>query len=87
MPGNLQLAANDTYMHHDSFTKMQDAIDQCVQESTVDKLPFCDAYGLIVDESTDISITYLKEVFSANGLACMMLWKQCLSLGLHCRQL
>ena len=54
---NLHVGANATYMHHDSFSKMQDAIDQCIHETTVDKLCTCDAYGLIVDESTDISIT------------------------------
>ena len=44
-------------MHHDIFTRMQDVIDQCLQDATVEKLHACDAYGLIVDESTDVAIT------------------------------
>ena len=48
---------NATYIHHDSFTQMQDATDQCLQDATVEKLHVCDAYGLIVDESTDVAIT------------------------------
>ena len=54
---NLHVGANATYMHHDSFTQMQDATDQCLQDATVEKLHVCDAYGLIVDESTDVAIT------------------------------
>ena len=44
-------------MHRDNITKMQDVIDQCLQNATVEKLYSCDAYGLIADESTDIVIT------------------------------
>ena len=51
---NLHVGANATYMHHDSFTQMQDATDQCLQDATVEKVHACDAYGLIVDESTQM---------------------------------
>ena len=54
---SLHVGANATYMHHDSLTQMQDAIDQCLQDTTVEKLRACDAYGLIVEESTDVAIT------------------------------
>ena len=62
---NLHVGSNATYMHHDSFTQMQDTIDQCLQDATVEKLHACDAYGLIVDESTDVAIT--KSLFSMLG--------------------
>ena len=52
---NLKVGAN-VYMHHDSCTKMQDAIDECLQDDAVEKLLTCDAYGLIVNESTDIAV-------------------------------
>ena len=54
---NLHVGANATYMHHDSFTKMQNAIGECLHDATVEKLHACDAYGLIADESTDIAVT------------------------------
>jgi hypothetical protein len=54
---NLHVGANATYMHHDSFTKMQDVIDECLHDATVEKLHACDAYCLIADESTDIAVT------------------------------
>ena len=47
---------NATYIHHDSFTQMQDATDQCLQDATVEKLHACNTYGLIV-ESRDVAIT------------------------------
>ena len=54
---NLHVGTNATYMHHNSFTTMQDAIDKCLQHDAVEKLLTCDAYGLITDESTDIAVT------------------------------
>ena len=60
----LRVGANATYMHHDSFTKMQDVIDECLHDATVEKLHACDAYGLIADESTDIAVTKKLVVYA-----------------------
>ena len=45
------------YMHHDSFMHMQNAIDECLQNTIVEKIQSCDAYSLITDERTNNAIT------------------------------
>ena len=55
--GKLCVGGNATYTHHSSFSEMQDVINECIQDLVVTELNFCDAYGLMVDKSTDVTIT------------------------------
>ena len=58
--GNLCVGGNATYTHHSSFSEMPDVIDECIQQS----LKSIRAYGLMIDESTDVTITKRLVVYA-----------------------
>ena len=75
--GNLNVGANATYTHHSSVAEMQDVIDECIQSSIVEQIRSCSAYGLMVDESTDVTITkklviYVKIVNQCHTKTCFL---------------
>ena len=56
---------------------MQDVIDECIQSSIVEQIRSCSAYGLMVDESTDVTITkklviYVKIVNQCHTKTCFL---------------
>ena len=76
--GNLCVGGNATYTNNNSFSEMQDVIDQCIQESLVTEINSSDTYCLMIDESNDVTINkklvvYAKKVSATavlNILSC-----------------
>ena len=62
--GNLCVGGNAKYTHHSSFSDMQDVIDECIQQSIITEINSSDAYGLMIDESTDVTITKKLVVYA-----------------------